>query len=69
MEKLTVIYQDNSRLIVTNKRNDMVLSYFQRNVGYRASIKSAIIQRYPKKSNSPIILIGEGTAKYPAQAG
>lgn len=60
MEKLFVIYNDNSKLTVTNKQNDTMLSYFHRKVGYRPGIKSAIIQRYPKNKNEPIVLISEG---------
>ena len=60
MEKLFVIYNDNSKLTVTKKQNDTMLSYFHRKVGYRPNIKSAIIQRYPKNKHEPIILISEG---------
>lgn len=60
MEKLFVIYDDCSKLTVTNKRNDTMISYFHRKVGYRPSIKSAVVQRYPKKDNPPIVLIHDG---------
>jgi len=60
MEKLFVIYNDNSKLTVTNKKNGTMLSYFHRKVGYRPNIKSAIIQPYPKNKHEPIVLISEG---------
>lgn len=62
MEKLTVIYNDNSSLLVSNKRNGVMLPYFHNKVGYRQSIKSAVIQRYPKKNHEPLVLIKEGVA-------
>ena len=60
MEKLTVTYSDKSKLIVTNKRNGLVLSYFHRNVGYRPGIESTVIQRYPKNKHEPVVLIRDG---------
>lgn len=60
MEKLFVTYNDNSILTVTNKQNGTMLSYFHQKVGYRPSIKSAIIQQYPKNKHEPIVLISEG---------
>ena len=60
MEKLTVIYHDKSQLKVSNKREGSMLSYFYRKVGFKPSIKSAIIQRYPKKKHKPMILISNG---------
>jgi len=66
MEKLVVTYQDNSQLIVSNKKNGMVLSYFYRNVGFRSSVKSATIQRYPKNKFQPTVLVSDGKAVLPA---
>lgn len=60
MERLTVIYNDNSRLTVTNKTDGKVRGYYDRNVRGRPSIKSAIIQKYPKKAHPPIILVDSG---------
>ena len=60
MEKLTVVYHDNSRLDVSNERDGAMLPYFYKKIGYSPSIKSAIIQRYPKKKYQPHILIQNG---------
>ena len=60
MERLTVIYHDNSRLNVSNKKAGSMLSYFYRKVGFKPSIRSAVIQRYPKNKNQPVILIANG---------
>lgn len=57
MERLTVIYNDNSKLTVTNKRPGAVQLYYDRNVHGRPSVKSAVIQQYPKKKYPPVILV------------
>jgi len=37
-----------------------MLPYFHKKVGYSPSIKSAVIQRYPKKKHEPLVLIKDG---------
>ena len=59
MEKLTVVYNDGSSLLVTNKKDGAVQRYYDRNVRGAPSVKSAVIQKYPKKAHLPVVLVGE----------
>ncbi len=56
MEKLFVVYRDGAKLTVSNKRDGIVQGYFDRNVRGNSAVKSAILQKYPKNDNSPVIL-------------
>ena len=56
MKKLTIIFYDNSKVTYTIKRNGIDhMQYFYRHA--KSSMKSAILQAYPKKDNEPIDLL------------
>jgi len=64
MEKLTVIYSDNGKLVIKNKKDGVVFGYYDLNVHGNPRVKSAIIQKYPLKAHTPIVLVDNG--KYAA---
>lgn len=55
MRKLTIIFKDNSQVKYTIKDSVAWEPYFERHS--KSSMKSAILQQYPKKNNKPIVLI------------
>lgn len=56
MFKLFIIFKDKCKVTYIIRRGSWV-PYFNRHAP--SSIKSAILQKYPKKDNEPIILIDE----------
>jgi hypothetical protein len=62
-ECLIVVYKDDSRLTITNEKAGVVREYYKRGIGDLSSVKSAVIQKYPKKANPLILLAGDGAGK------
>lgn len=60
MEKLFIVCMDKSRMTVDCKMNGTAKPYFDGLAINKSRIKSAYIQRYPKKDNPPVMLIEEG---------
>ncbi len=60
MERLIIVFDDESKITVTNKIDGIVQNYYERRVRGMPSVKSAVIQKYPKKANPPIVLVGGG---------
>lgn len=56
MIKLFIVFKDKCKITYTIKHGGWE-PYFNRHS--KSSIKSAILQKYPKKDNEPIILINE----------
>lgn len=55
MKRLVIAFNDNSKAIITMKDRADHIKYLN---GYTKSrIKSAVLQKYPKKDNEPEILI------------
>lgn len=55
MKKLIIVCKDGSKVIYTMKNFVDYEHYLKRHLG--SGIVSAILQRYPKKDNDPMILI------------
>lgn len=56
MKKLSIVFNDGSKVTYTIRRNYVdPMDYFNRHS--RQSMKSAILQVYPKKDNVPIDLL------------
>ena len=60
MEKLFIHYKDGGKLTVTAKgRSTNLMERWERDYArMSSSFKSAWIQKYPKKDNTPIFLVG-----------
>lgn len=55
MKKLVIVFKDNSKITYTMKNSIAWEYYFERHS--KSSMKSAVLQQYPKKDNEPIILV------------
>ena len=57
MKKLTIIFDDNTKITYTIKDSVSWVPYWDRHKYRKNSMKSAILQQYPKKNNDPINLL------------
>jgi hypothetical protein len=55
MQKLEIVFNDNSKITYIIRNGVDWRSYFQRHS--ESSIKRAILQKYPLKKNNPIVLV------------
>lgn len=56
MKKIFIVFNDKSKITYTIKRDSVDhMKYFNRHS--KSSMKSAILQIYPKKNNQPIDLL------------
>lgn len=62
MEKLFIEYKDGGKITITAKgKTGRVMNRWNtEHARFMQSYKRAWIQKYPKKDNPPIILVGEG---------
>lgn len=58
MRKLTITFNDGSKVKYTIKDFVAWEPYYNRHA--KSSIKSAILQQYPKKDNKPLVLVKDG---------
>lgn len=56
MKKLKIVFYDGSSVTYTMKNSVDYMAYFGRHS--QCGMKSAVLQKYPKKDNKPIYLVG-----------
>lgn len=60
MKKLTIVFDDGSKVIYTMKNSVSWLPYFVRHS--TLGMRSAVVQQYPLKHNKPLILVDKTKA-------
>lgn len=55
MRKLTIVFKDNSQVKYTIRDSVDWKPYFKRHA--KSSMKSAVLQQYPKKDNQAVVLV------------
>ena len=64
MEKLIIHYKDGGKLTVTakGKTANAIRTWNERYARYQNRFMKAWIQKYPKKDNPPIFLVGDAVS-------
>jgi len=57
--KITIEYEDGSGVRISNKKQHCPIEHYEHYWKGRSSVKSAVLQYYPKKDNKPIDLLIE----------